>query len=293
MSEGATQGMTIDEVERVLGRPQHDDLVSLYRSAELAGHRILITGANGSIGSTLTELLSEVNGDVLPTDVEGGLPYLDVTDFNSVYGIISKFQPTVIVNLAGLKYAPRGEHETWKTVSINTIGTKNLLDGAPAHCRMILASTCKSCNPEVVYGASKLIAERMVLNEGGSVVRYFNVVETQGNVFETWRELPADAPIMVVEECNRYFISLAEAAGLAVFAMIERPGRYIVNVEAERNMKDVAASLYPDRVRLPMQRRRGDRISERFLGTSERTADVLLAGSVVRVENDHDKPTEA
>ncbi len=289
MSSTANQQITVDDVEKVLGRAQHQNLVSLHQSVDLTGQRILITGANGSIGSKLTETLSGVECDVLPTDVGGGLPFLDVTDFDSVYGTIKKFRPQVIVNLAGLKYAPQGEHETWKTVSINTIGTKNLLNCAPADCRFILTSTCKSCNPEIVYGASKLIAERMVLNEGGSVVRYFNVVETQGNVFETWRELPPDAPIMVVEECNRYFISLAEAVGLAVFAMIEPAGRYIVNVAEERNMSDVATALYPDRVRLPMQRRRGDRISERFLGTSERPGEVLLEGSVIRLENDHDK----
>ena len=42
---------------------------------------------------------------------------------------------------------------------INTIGMKNIVDAAPSNCKVVLASTCKATNPEIVYGASKLIAE--------------------------------------------------------------------------------------------------------------------------------------
>jgi FlaA1/EpsC-like NDP-sugar epimerase len=288
MTTDMSEVMPLEAVERVLGRAQHEALVRLHETASLGGKRVLVTGANGSIGTKLSDVLTEGDCEVLRTDVEGGLEYLDVTDFSSVFGAVNKFQPNVIINLAGLKYAPRGEHETWKTVAVNTIGTKHLIDCAPPDCRVVLTSTCKSCNPEIVYGASKLIAERMTLNSGGSVVRYFNVVQTQGNVFETWRELPEGDPISVVEECNRHFISVAEAAGLAVFGIVNPPGRYIVNAGDERNMKDVAAALYPDRVRVPMPRRRGDRISEKFLGSSERVGAALLNDSVLRIENDHD-----
>ena len=86
---------------------------------------------------------------------------------------------------------------SWNTLNINTIGTYNLLSCINENTKILLTSTCKSANPEVVYGASKLIAERMVLNSGGSVSRFFNVVETSGNVFSIWDSIAEDKAIDV------------------------------------------------------------------------------------------------
>ena len=139
-----------------------------------------------------------------------------------------------------MKYATKSEHQTWKTVQVNIEGTKNLLDACSSKTKVILTSTCKSANPEIVYGASKLIAERMVINSGGGVARFFNVVQSQGNVFEIWRNLSVDEPIRVMGECNRYFISIDESCSLAMFAMVNGAGRYIVNTPELRNMDDIA-----------------------------------------------------
>ena len=176
--------MNKKEVTKVLGRVEHDSLSSL--SISLKDERILITGAEGSLGSRLVERLF-LQGltnlpTILPTDIVGECEYLDITNFRNVFSVVNKFKPTIIVNIAGAKHAPLGEKETWKTLSVNTLGTKNLIDCAPADCKVVLLSTCKANNAEVVYGASKLIAERMILNSGGSVVRCFNVVESSKDV---------------------------------------------------------------------------------------------------------------
>ena len=236
----------------------------------------------------MCEILREKNIDFLSTDIEGNHEYLDVTDFNSVFCWMNKYKPDFVVNLAGLKYAPRGEHETWKTLSVNTIGTKNIIDCSDSNCRVILTSTCKSCNPEIVYGATKLIAERMVLNRKGSVARFYNVVETQGNVFEIWNSIEESKPISVVEECNRFFISISEAVGLILFCMYAEPGRFCINLERTRNMKDVADSLYPNRSKIKLERRRGDRLNERFLSTAEQIKTYELDNEICRISNDHD-----
>jgi FlaA1/EpsC-like NDP-sugar epimerase len=280
--------MNIEKVEKVLGRSEYYNLVNYYKKINLKNKKILITGANGSIGTKLCNVLREIKADFLATDIEGSLEYLDVTDFKSVFSWVNKYNPNVIINLAGLKYAPRGEHETWKTVSINTIGTKNILDCADENCKVILTSTCKSCNPEIVYGATKLIAERMVLNNRGSVARFYNVIETQGNVFEIWNRVPPEQPIEVVEECNRYFISISEAVGLILFSIDNPSGRYCVNLKKMRNMKDVADALYPERAKIKINRRRGDRLNERQISTAEKTEPVLH-DEILKVLNDHDK----
>ena len=282
--------MPISDVEKVLGRPIFKNLCDFFPHASLS-KRVLITGANGSIGTDLIRRLRELGMDYLATDIEGKHEYMDVTDFQQVLGVVNKFQPDIIVNIAGAKHAPEGEHETWKTLSINTIGTKNLIDACGPRTKVILTSTCKSCNPEIVYGASKLIAERMTLNSGGSVARFFNVVETSGNVFEIWDKVEDSQPIKVAVECGRHFISVREATGLIMFCMDSRSGKYIVNSPELRRMDAVAEALYPDREKVVIERRRGDRLEERFKGTAEEPI-FCLDNSVIKLTSNHEKDYE-
>lgn len=285
------------DVLKVLNRPEHKELISLNFNSLKDGERILITGADGSIGTALLRKLNQTDEflkskkdiTILPTDIEGKHEYLDITNFNNVFSTINKFKPTIIVNLAGAKHAPLGEKETWKTLSINTLGTKHLLDCAPIGCKVILTSTCKSANPEIVYGASKLIAERMVMNAGGSVARYFNVVESSGNVFEIWDELPKNSPIELAPTCERHFISLDEAIGLLFYTMISEPGRYIVNSGYLHKMSNVANRLYPNREKTIIEPRRGDRLTERFLATSESQNKSILNNSIIQLTSIHDE----
>ena len=104
--------MPISDVEKVLGRPIYKNLCDFFPHASL-NKRVLITGANGSIGTDLIRRLRELGMDYLSTDIEGKHEYMDVTDFQQVLGVVNKFQPDVIVNIAGAKHAPEGEHETW------------------------------------------------------------------------------------------------------------------------------------------------------------------------------------
>ena len=121
------------------------------------------------------------------------------------------------------------------------------------------------------------------------MARFFNVVQSQGNVFEIWDNIDKHEPLYVVSECNRYFISLDEAVGLILFSMTSEPGRYIVNTPELRNMAEVAKSIYPDRERIEIPRRRGDRKSEIFLATSENSTKEVLSGKVLKVFGDHDR----
>ena len=281
-----------EEMHKILGRSEIQALVDIDKNLKI-NKRILITGANGSIGSRLMERFEKMGVDFLPTDIEGGLTYMDVTDIESVKNVLSKYNPDVIINIAGEKHAPDGEVETWKTLSVNTIGTKNLIDYSAPGTKIILTSTCKSCNPETVYGASKLISERMVLNVGGSIARFFNVIETQGNVFEIWEDVELTDPIKVTL-CRRHFISLEEATGLLIYiSSTDEMGRYIVNSPILREMTDISNGLYPDREKVIIQPRRGDRVDEKFLSTNENIEKYVYSESIIKIKNTHDKYIQA
>lgn len=281
--------MNKESLIKILGRDEIQPLVDIDKQVKI-DKKILITGANGSIGSRLIERFRDMGVDFLSTDIEGQHTYLDITNADNVKEVLNQYNPDIIINIAGAKHAPEGEHETWKTLSINTIGTKNLIDHSNPNTKIILTSTCKSCNPETVYGASKLIAERMVLNNGGSIARFFNVVETQGNVFEIWDNVDVKDPIKVAAVCKRHFISLDEATGLLIYiTSTSERGRYIVNSPILREMTDIAKSLYSEREKIIIQPRRGDRVEEKFLSTNENIEKYVFNETIIKIKNTHDK----
>ena len=210
-----------DRLERILGRPVRP-LPLDEPLAKLAGKRILITGAEGSIGSAAASILGEA-AEVIATDKYVGDPALDVRVESDVKAVLESERPDVILHLAAAKSAPEGERDPMSALEINVLGTKNVLAHAPDGCLVVTASTCKACEPETAYGASKLVAERVTLNAGGSVARFYNVVESSGNVFEIWEEVPWSEPLLVTP-CRRYFISLAEAVSLVIWTRDPAPG---------------------------------------------------------------------
>lgn len=218
--------------------------------------RILITGAAGSIGTALIPRLLDGGHRVFPTDIDT----LDVTQPKiRVRQHVRHIHPDLIYHLAGAKYAPEGETDPGHTTQVNAIGTANILAcGIPT----VTASTCKACDPETVYGASKLIAERLTLNAGGWVARFYNIRESAGNVFETWAGTPDDQPLPVAP-CSRFFITMRQAVDLLVDApQYHPPGRYTVDPGDPVSMNEEAWRLYPTRSQRPIDPRRGDRILE-------------------------------
>jgi FlaA1/EpsC-like NDP-sugar epimerase len=266
----------LSRLERILGRPERP--LPLDEPLEtLAGKRILVTGAKGSIGSALLEHV-----DAVATDLDS----LDVRDEDAVRAMLSSENPEIIVHLAAAKSAPEGERDPMSALEINVLGTRNVLAHAPSGCHVVTASTCKSCEPETAYGASKLVAERVTLNAGGSVARFYNVVESSGNVFEIWDRLASDEPLLVTP-CRRYFISLAEAVSLVLWTAILPPARYGFDPGSAREMRDVAADLYPDRVLRSVPPRRGDRLVEPLAARHEHVENSAVAG-LLRIVGAHD-----
>lgn len=238
----------------------------------------LVTGALGSVGQAL---IPHLEGDVVATDVLE----LDVTDRREVLRVIRHHRPNVVYHLAGAKHAPEGEIDPADVSDVNINGTINVL--AAAHlvgAKTIVTSTCKACDPETAYGASKLIAERVTLNAGGVVVRFHNVPESSGNVFRIWESLPSSAPLPVTD-CWRYFTSMSQAVDLLLRAADLPSGRYAANPEGPKWIPDLARELYPDRELVEVHRRRGDRYREPLVADCE-TATVR--GDLLVITGAHD-----
>lgn len=218
----------------------------------------LVTGARGSVGRRLVRRLQSLGRSVEGVDIDE----MDVTNAEQVGAVVADTHPRVIFHLAGAKHAFEGELEPARVAEINVLGTRNVLEAAASvGAKVVFSSTCKACDPETGYGASKLLAERLVLNAGGVVVRYYNIPESDGNVFRLWESLPHDEPLPVTD-CWRYFISMEQALELTLDAAEMPCGRYIVNPGLPRHMRMIAEDLYPGRKIVEVERRRGDRHRE-------------------------------
>lgn len=280
-----------ETLSKVLGR-ESSPLNNAQDLALLQRDRVLLTGANGSLGVEISMLLQKSLVSYLATDIET----CDVTDPQRVASVVHEYRPTLIVHLAADKHAPQGELSPFKTFDINTNGTWNVIAAKnslpkPQSCRVVLASTCKSCDPETAYGASKLISERLILNDGGNVARFYNVVETAGNVFQIWNELEPKAEIEVTP-CSRYFISAAEATSLLIRVMAlgvdksSTNGRFSFNPGPITFMPDLAKELFPGRTLKLINPRRGDRLNEPLIAKSETITEV--GERLWRVSSPHD-----
>lgn len=236
-----------------------------------------VTGAAGSVGSELVRRMPEAHG----TDLD-----VDVTDREAVMRYARLHTPDVIFHCAGAKHAPEGETDPKHVSDVNIYGTANVLEAAEAvGARVVVASTCKAADPETAYGASKLIAERMTLNAGERVARFYNVRETSGNVFEIWANTPEPEPLRVMP-CWRYFISLEQATDLMIAAAHLPSGRYSVYPGKPTYIPDLAAELYPDRSQKLVAPRRGDRLREPF--TAECETATYIGNKLMRVAGVHD-----
>lgn len=267
-------------VELILGRDQHPIRHTGFLE-QLRGKKALITGAHGSIGFWLAEELGDAGVKVAATDIDD----MDVRVRGEVLLRVGREKPDLIFHLAGDKHAPHGEDDAEEVVETNIHGTINVL-AAAGHAKVILASTCKACDPETVYGATKLICERLALQNGHSVARFYNVVETQGNVFQMW-DAQAEQGRIYVADCHRYFISLQEAVSLLIATAAMPLGRYTINPGPNHRMLDIARRLYPDVAHVPMQPRRGDRRVEPLLAGNEEWL-VQPFSALRQITNRHD-----
>lgn len=225
----------------------------------VAGRRVLVTGAGGSIGSELCRQLMRfdpaeliflerdesalhavmlsIHGRALLDDPN--LVLADIRDRDRVFDVFEQHRPDVVFHAAALKHLPLLESapaEGWKT---NVLGTKNLLDAAQ-HIgveRFVNVSTDKAANPTSVLGYTKRLTERLTAHTAVECpgtfvsVRFGNVLGSRGSVLPAFRtQAEKGGPITVTHpEITRYFMLIEEAALLTINAgAIGRDGEVLV-----------------------------------------------------------------
>ena len=209
----------------------------LLGSRSLTGRRVLITGAGGSIGSALSHAVSasEPSGLLLLDSSENGLYQVDrslqafgsrlhvsllgnVCNSDTLDHALTKYRPEIIFHAAALKHVPLMEQNPFAAVENNVFGTHALACAAIEHEieQVVLVSTDKAVEPRSIMGASKRIAELILLCLGGctrmKVVRLCNVMGSQGSVLPLFLEqIARGGPVTVTHpDAERYFLTMED-----------------------------------------------------------------------------------
>jgi O-antigen biosynthesis protein WbqV len=238
------------EMADVLGRaPSPVDWANIRSS--IAGRRVLVTGAGGSIGSELVRQLASLK--------PGRLTLLDSSEYN-LFSIdhelaqlapdvprvpalccirnqdaltrwFARERPEIVFHVAALKQVPLLESHPSECVLTNVMGTRNVARAARAGgAHMVLVSTDKAVSPRSSMGASKRMAEaycKALDVQAGArsgshflVARLGNVLGSTGSVSPLFeRQLAAGGPLTVTHpDVVRYFITIPQAASFLLQA---------------------------------------------------------------------------
>ena len=247
------QTREIDPLD-ILGR--NPVIIPLHQSLKyLRGKRVLITGAGGSIGSELARQLLcggaerlylfghgensivQIYRELHVLQQEGVgekaviVPIIgDMKDKNYVDYIIRKTRAQIVFHCAAYKHVPMMEENPVAAIENNVFGTKNLLDAALKNNvqKFVLISTDKAVCPVSVYGVSKMICEKLVLDYAQKArsrqdfmfVRFGNVLGSRGSILPLFQEqIKNGGPVTVTDKnMERFFMTIPEACSLVLEA---------------------------------------------------------------------------
>ncbi len=264
----------IDLVELIGRTPYGIDRRAVERV--LAGKRVLVTGAGGSIGSELCRIACTFQPEMLimmersenalfeiDRQIARRFPGVqrrallhDVVDAAQTQRHLAALRPHAIFHAAAHKHVPLMEEHPWHAVRNNLMGTKAIADAALA-CgaeRFVMISTDKAVNPTSVMGATKRMAEMYVQSLAGrgetsfSMVRFGNVLGSACSVLPIWaHQLSEGGPITVTDpRMTRYFMTINEAASLVIQAAAigprggDDPSIFVLDMGAPLKIADLA-----------------------------------------------------
>jgi len=236
-------------IEDLLGRPPVQLDLALV-GPSIRDRVVLVTGGAGSIGSELARQIATLRPRtlVLFDQAESALYFTvleiaelapgirvvpvvgDITDPRCVVDVFSRWRPEYVIHAAAYKHVPMMEDNVIEAVRNNVLGTLQVANASATWGaeQFVLISTDKAVRPASIMGATKRIAERLVLGlpslRRSSVdfraVRFGNVLGSAGSVVPLFERQVASRRAVTVThpDVERYFMTIREAAQLVLEA---------------------------------------------------------------------------
>ncbi len=241
----------------------------------LNGKSVLITGAGGSIGMELCRqvarwgpaeivLLGHGENSIFEgvLELQTAYPSLplfpiiaDIRDSNRLYSVFERYRPQVVFHAAAHKHVILMENNVEEAITNNILGTRNVMDAAVSFDveRLVMISTDKAVRPTSVMGATKRIAEMLVVDTANrigkpySVVRFGNVLGSRGSIVPIFQsQIENGGPVTVTHpEMRRFFMTIPEAVHLVLHAGALGQGGevFILNMGEQIKVLDLAEDL--------------------------------------------------
>lgn len=255
--------------------------------AALEGKRVLVTGAGGSIGrelcrqiarrnpselvllghgeNSIFEILLELNQDYPTLSLSPIIA--DIRNAERLAQIFAQHQPQVVFHAAAHKHVPLMEVNIVEAITNNVIGTRNVVQAALSQNveRFVLISTDKAVRPSSIYGATKRLAEMIVLDASKhahtddtqyavrsnqhafSVVRFGNVLGSRGSIIPIFKnQIVHGGPVTITHpDMYRFFMTIPEAVYLVLqAASMENGGEtFVLNMGKPVRILDLAEDL--------------------------------------------------
>ena len=253
-SPGAGDLRNLDLADLLGRRAVHLDTTAIANA--ISGHRVLVTGAGGSIGSELCRQIQKFGPSALYAldrdesalhsvqltlsgsglfDHDGSV-LVDIRDLDALKTVLDELRPDIVFHTAALKHLPLLETFPLEGFKSNVIGTRNVLE-ACVHAgvgTVVNISTDKAADPTSMLGYSKRVAERLTAGYALAhpetrfvSVRFGNVLGSRGSVVPAFTaQIERGGPVTVTHpDVERYFMLIPEACQLVLEAASAAPGR--------------------------------------------------------------------
>ena len=300
-------------VEGLLGR-REVHVVSQKAATLIAGRRVLVTGAGGSIGSELCRQIrcfspeslylldhDESNLHRLQLEITGSglldadeIIIADIRDQRRIDQVFAATRPELVFHAAAHKHLPLLERHPCEAVKSNVRGTQILVDAAVRHgtSRFVLISTDKAADPTSVLGASKRLAELVVQRAAGgpvtlASVRFGNVLGSRGSFLSVLADqIARDQPVTVTHpDVSRFFMTVEEAVGLVLetAAMAEYAETFVLDMGEPVQIVSLVRN-YAEQLKVP-------NVEIRYTGLrpGEKLAEKVFSDAEERVPSAHPK----
>jgi FlaA1/EpsC-like NDP-sugar epimerase len=219
----------------------------------------------------------------------------DLKDRDYIRFILGRLKADVVFHAAAYKHVPMMEENPVAAIENNVLGTDNLITAAVESGvkRFVLISTDKAVDPVSVYGASKQLCERLVLEAGQKapeghsfmVVRFGNVLGSRGSIMPLFqKQIEKGGPVTVTHpDATRWFMTIPEACSLVLKAggVGDNGKLYLLDMGDPVRIRDLAEQMIkfygfePEKdIRIEyIGLRSGERLDERLWGEEELPVD--------------------
>lgn len=195
----------------------------------------------------------------------------------------------IIIHAAAMKQVPACEYNPSEAIATNVDGSQNIVDAAidAGVSRVVALSTDKAVNPVNLYGATKLCAEKVIVQGNAyaadsqtrlSCVRYGNVVGSRGSVVPLFREQVKSGRLTITDErMTRFWITLPQAVDLVMFAIEHAEGGevFVPRLPSTR-VTDLADVIAPGVPRDIVGIRPGEKLHEVMITADESRHTVMV-----------------